>query len=232
MKTDLTSLLEIVKSIFRVLTFRATETEMTSWGKAHLAFGLLCAWLAGMGRSWDDAGASLLRKSGIGSIGYVLALSFLLYLIVDPLSESRTRYRHILTFVCFTAPLGMLYAIPVELFTPHETALQINMWFLAIVAAWRVALLAFYFRRALALSWSEVVLCTLLPLSIIMTPLTVMNFLNFIGEAMSGLREQGETDPMAGVLKFLGIFAFYSLLPLLAWHQIAIRNVNQKNWWQ
>ena len=231
MKTDLTSLPEIVKSIFRVLTFRATETEMASWGKAHLAFGLLCAWLAGMGRSWDDAGASLLRKSGIGSIGYVLALSLLLYLIVDPLSESRTRYRHILTFVCFTAPLGMLYAIPVELFTPRETALQINIWFLTIVAAWRVSLLAFYFRRALALSWGEVVLSTLLPLAIIMAPLTILKAANNFFSVMGGLRDNAATDPMTNILGFLGTVSVWALIPLVAWHQIAIRNVNQKNWW-
>jgi len=47
-------------------------------GGMHLMFGLLCAWLAGMGRYWDDPGAHLLQRLGVGSVIYVFALSFLL----------------------------------------------------------------------------------------------------------------------------------------------------------
>ncbi len=49
--------------------------------------------------------------------------------------------------VCLTAPPALLYAIPVERFFDAATARNINTGFLAFVAAWRVALLAFYLMR-------------------------------------------------------------------------------------
>ena len=43
-------------------------------------------------------------------------------------------------FVGLTALPGWLYAVPVERFLPLDTAQAVNAGFLALVAAWRVAL--------------------------------------------------------------------------------------------
>ena len=228
MKTE-TSLLNIVGITLRVLTFRATAEQLARLGNAHLAFGLICTWIAGIGRSWDDVGASLLRKSGIGSVGYIFALSLLLWLVIAPLCQGRTDYKRILTFVSLTSPLGMLYAIPVEQFLARETSLQINVMFLTFVASWRVALLAFYFRRGAGLTWSEVVLSTLFPLSIIMAPLTILKAAHEVLSTMGGLRENGAPDTMAMVLGHLGTLSVWAFLPLLFWHQMAMRSGGHKN---
>jgi hypothetical protein len=68
----------VFRTVARLLTFRLTQKEFLELGGMHLVFGLLCAWLAGMGRYWDDPGAHLLQRLGVGSVIYVFALSFLL----------------------------------------------------------------------------------------------------------------------------------------------------------
>ena len=45
-----------------------------------------------------------------------------------------------LAFVTLTAPPALLYAIPVERFMTPSAASVTNVWFLAVVAAWRVGL--------------------------------------------------------------------------------------------
>ena len=65
----------IFRTVARLLTFRLTQKEFLELGGRHLVFGLVCAWLAGMGRYWDDPGAHLLQRLGDGS-----ALSFLSFL--------------------------------------------------------------------------------------------------------------------------------------------------------
>ena len=220
------SLIEILATTLRVLTFRATCDEMSNFHWRHLALGLLCTWLAGIGRSWDDDTASLLRMSGIGSVAYVFGLSLLLWLVVMPLCEGHTDYRRVLTFVCLTSPLGVLYAIPVERFMSRADALQMNVAFLTIVAVWRVALLAFYWKRGVALTWVETFTSTLLPLTIIVAPLAVMRSAARIMEAMGGLRDKGDLDPTSAVLDSLGALAIYRVVPLLIWH---IALATQKN---
>ena len=65
----------IFRTVARLLTFRLTQKEFLELGRKHLVFGLVCAWLAGMGRYWDDPGAHLLQRLGAGSVIYVFALS-------------------------------------------------------------------------------------------------------------------------------------------------------------
>ena len=50
-------------------------------------------------------------------------------------------YRAFLALYWLTAPLAWIYAIPVERFLDPLTATQANLWFLAIVAVWRVLLI-------------------------------------------------------------------------------------------
>jgi hypothetical protein len=40
----------IFRTAARLLTFRLTQKEFLELGARHLVFGLVCAWLVGMGR--------------------------------------------------------------------------------------------------------------------------------------------------------------------------------------
>lgn len=208
--------LPVLRTAFRLLTFRASRNELLSLHNGHLAFGLLCTWLVGMGRAWDDEQAGAMQHLGIGSVIYVFVLSLLLWLTIRPLRAHDTSYRHILTFVCLASPPGFLYAIPVERFFHVEIARNINLAFLGIVATWRVALLAFYLYRVSSLRWFEVMVATLLPLSAIMAPLTILRVMAQTFEAMAGLREEKSmTNPTVDVLNFLGSLSIVAFLPLL-----------------
>ena len=47
----------VLKTALRFLTFRASRDELLAPDRRHLAFGLACTWVVGMGRYWDDPGA-------------------------------------------------------------------------------------------------------------------------------------------------------------------------------
>jgi hypothetical protein len=177
----------------RLLTFRSTREELARFGRRHLAFGIFCAWLVGMGRYWDDPRANLAQHLGVGSVVYVFALSF----------------------VALVSPPAILYAIPVERLFTLETAASLNVWFLATVAAWRVALLVFYLRRQAALDWLAVTVAGLLPLTAIVVALTVLNLERVAFDFMSGIRGTTANDRAYGVLVSLTIISFLLIGPLL-----------------
>jgi hypothetical protein len=208
------------------LTFRITAGELSSLGPRHLAFGLLCTWAAGVGRYWDDPDASVLQHFGAGSVAYVLVLSALLWLIAAPLRPRNHSYRRLLTFVTMTSPPALLYAIPVERFTDVPTAASINLWFLAIVAIWRVSLLAFYFSRGLSLRPGAIAVATLLPITLIITALAGLNLEHATFSIMGGLRDPSAKDRVYAVvvgLSFLSIAMFSLLLPVYLWIYVVIR---------
>jgi len=69
----------------RLLTFRSSKEELRALNYRHLIFGLVCTWLVGMGRWWEDPKASLLQHLGVGSIAYIVILAFFLWLVLWPL---------------------------------------------------------------------------------------------------------------------------------------------------
>ena len=206
----------ILNVVIRLLTFRITREELLLFNYNHLAFGIACTWIVGIGRWWDDPGANLLQHLGIGSVVYVFLLSLLLWLVIWPLKPQNWSYRHVLTFVSLTSPPAILYAIPVERFTSLETARSLNVWFLAIVAAWRVALLFFYLRRHARLSAFSIAVAALLPITFIVVTLTVLNLERAVFDVMGGLREGGTANDSAyGVLVALTILSTILFIPLL-----------------
>jgi len=102
--------------------------------------GIAFAWIAGMGRNWDHPSAHIWQYAGLGSVAYIFVLAAIIWLIVLPIRPEKWSYLSVLTFVGLTSPLDWLYAIPVERMTTMDFAISANMWFLAIVAFWRVAL--------------------------------------------------------------------------------------------
>jgi hypothetical protein len=110
--------------------------------------GALFVLSAGLAREYD--GEDLLRKPWflIIPLGASLAASFLLFVVAcSPVFRRAgrppflTAYRSFLTLFWMTAPLAWLYAIPYERFLSLLDATLANLWTLAIVAGWRVALM-------------------------------------------------------------------------------------------
>lgn len=74
----------VLNTISKVLFFRISKRELISLQGKHLAVGLIGTWIAGMGRYWDDPGARLLQKLGLGSVIYIFILAALIWAIVKP----------------------------------------------------------------------------------------------------------------------------------------------------
>ena len=138
---------DVPLTTLRLIFFRISQTELIGLTWKHLAFGVFCTWLVGMGRYWDNPRVGLLQHLGVGSVVYIFILSLFLWLIAWPLRPRNWSYFRVLTFVSLVSPPAVLYAIPVEKFAGIETANWINVWFLAIVAIWRVALLFSFLKR-------------------------------------------------------------------------------------
>ena len=201
----------------RTLTFRLTRLHIEALDWRCLALGLAFVGLVGAGRYWDDPDAILLHRLGVGSLAYVLGLSFLLWLIVLPMTNRRITYFHALTFVAMTSPPGFVYAVPVEWWTSANTAAIINGWLLAFVAAYRVALLAMFYRCAAALNAAGVTLLTLLPLALIMVVLAVLRIGPVVGRGMAGIRDGEPTaaQRLDEIIFGIGAYALMTLPVLL-----------------
>lgn len=120
-----------------------------------LWLGLLFVLSAGFAREYD--GQDLLHEPWhlLLPVGASLLTSFLLFLATydlilmkepsDPASASPpslwVAYPMFLGLFWLTAPLAWLYAIPYERFLTAAQATQANLWTLALVALWRVALM-------------------------------------------------------------------------------------------
>ena len=211
------STLNVINLAAKLLTFRLSREEFLRLNNKHLAFGLVCTWIVGMGRYWDDPGASLLQHLGVGSVVYILALSLLLWLIIWPLKPQAWSYRHVLTFVSLVSPPAIFYAIPVEQFYSLDSARTLNVWFLATVAIWRVSLLFFYLKRHAHLNPFRIVLAGLLPLTLIIVILTALNLERAVFDLMAGIRKSGTANDEAyAVLVLLTFWSVILFLPILA----------------
>lgn len=200
----------------KILIFRASREELEALGGRHLALGLILTWLVGMGRYWTHPNAHLLQYAGVGSVIYVFALSFLLFITAAGLRARDLQYRKLLTFITLTSPPAALYAIPVMRYWDLATAKEIRLWFLGIVALWRVALYVFYLRRAGGLSFSRILVGTALPIMIIVATLTFLNLDKAVFRIMGGLDVPGTpNDEAYGCLTMITILSVYGILPFL-----------------
>jgi hypothetical protein len=83
------------------------------------------------------------------------------------------------------------------------------------VAIWRVALLIFFFRRLGELPWFSITVATLLPLTLIVFTLTVLNLEKAVFEVMGGVREGTASDASYGILFLLSFFSILLIIPVL-----------------
>lgn len=221
-------MLQIVKDTFRLLTFRLGREEFLAFGYKHLVFGLVCTWLVGIGRYWDNPKAEFLQHLGVGSVVYIFVLALFLLFFIAPLKAKDWSYFRVLTFISLVAPPAVLYAIPVEKFVEMGTANAINAWFLLIVASWRVALLLFALRRFFAMNWLSAVTATFLPIGLIVLGLVTLNLERVVFNVMGGITEPSPNDSAYSVLVlilFLSIFLSpillitYLVLIVKAWQE-------------
>ena len=216
----------------KLLTFRQFKPDVSILN-LYLAFGIGFTWLCGIGRYWDNSKAELWQYLGLGSVVYVFILAFILWLVILPLKPAKWSYKNVLIFVSLTAPPAILYAIPVERFMSLESAQLANIWFLAIVAIWRVALLLKYLNNVAGLSGLCVLVATLLPLTLIVTALTLLNLEHVVFKIMAGL-EDHEKSANDGAYTILVIITYFSvmaspvLLSIYGWFVYKRRHKVQK----
>ncbi|HRI01068.1 MAG TPA: hypothetical protein PK006_08450 [Saprospiraceae bacterium] len=181
-----------------------------------------------MGRYWDDPRASLLQHLGLGSVIYIFCLAFFIWLIVLPLKVDGWTYKITLTFIALTSFPALFYAIPVERFYSLETANSINVWFLAIVALWRLFLLYFFLYQFSGLTSLQITTVTLLPICLIISILTYLNLHKVVFNIMGGTRVQNPQTESYLVLFSLTILSAILLGPLLVLYGIAIYQRQKK----
>ncbi len=198
-------LAEVLRTEARLLAFRPVKPDMARLGRHYLALGFFFTWLAGVGRYWDNPRAEIWQTLGLGSVAYVLVLAALLWLIVLPLGPRNWSYRGVLTFVTLTSPPALLYAIPVERFFSLQAAQTINVWFLAVVALWRVVLLFLYLKRSAGLNAVATTVAGLLPLVLIVAALAALNLEHVVFRIMGGLAEDERSANDAAYLVLLVI---------------------------
>lgn len=221
--------MSFIQSIWRLLTFRISKEEMFGFTKQHFIAGLAGTWLVGIGRYWDDPGASSLQHAGLGSVIYIFCLSAFVWLIILPFKVENWKYFNIVTFISLTSFPALLYAIPVERFFPLDTAARINVWFLAIVASWRLALLFQFMKRYCDFPGYIVTAVTLLPVCLIINVLSLLNLERAVFEIMGGVREKTANDNAYVVLLIITTISYIFILPLIIAYIIGIANYRKKN---
>ncbi len=194
----------------KLLSFRQFKPD-TSIFNYYLAFGLGFTWLCGIGRYWDNPKAHLWQYLGLGSVGYIFMLALILWLVIWPLKPANWRYKNVLLFVSLTSPPAILYAIPVERFMRFESAQAANVWFLAVVAVWRVALLFKYLSNSARLSGLCVLVATLLPLTLIVTVLAALNLEHVVFKIMAGLEDHEKSANDSAYMTMI-IMTYFSVV--------------------
>ncbi len=210
--------MDLIKAIYRLLTFKLNRDEMLQFDKKHFIAGLTGTWIVGMGRYWDDEGASLLQLLGLGSVIYIFILAAFIWLIIKPFFVENWSYFTIVTFIGLTSFPAILYAIPVEKFVTIRTANTMNVWFLAIVAVWRLLLLNYFLKRFTKLSYGNILTVTLMPICLIISVLTALNLHRIVFNIMGGVRNPSPHEGAYFILMLLtGISAILTIPLLLAY---------------
>jgi hypothetical protein len=212
----------ILNTVIRLLTFRLTREEMLQFNKTHFLVGLVGTWIIGMGRYWDDHHAHLLQYLGLGSVIYIFVLAVFIWLILKPFQIKNWNYFTVLTFIVLTAFPAIFYAIPVERFFSIQTANTMNVWFLAIVAAWRLGLLYYFLKCFTGLSTGNILTVTLMPICLIISALTALNLHRVVFNIMGGIRNPTPHDSSYIILMLLTGISMILVLPLLIAYGIGI----------
>jgi hypothetical protein len=210
------------QTIKQLLIFRLNREEMLSFKQKHFLIGLAGTWFVGIGRYWDDPGASLLQHLGLGSVIYIFVLALFIWLIVKPFAIEGWTYFRVVTFIGLTSFPAIFYAIPVERFFSIETANAINVWFLAMVASWRLGLLFYFLKHFTRLKIWNILVITLMPICLIIASLTALNLHRVVFNIMGGVRNPTPHDAAYTVLLILMGLSVILVGPLLVGYGVAV----------
>jgi len=210
------------QTIKQLLIFRLNREEMLSFKQKHFLIGLAGTWFVGIGRYWDDPGASLLQHLGLGSVIYIFVLALFIWLIVKPFAIEGWTYFRVVTFIGLTSFPAIFYAIPVERFFSIETANAINVWFLAMVASWRLGLLFYFLKHFTRLKIWNILVITLMPICLIIASLTALNLHRVVFNIMGGVRNPTPHDAAYTVLLILTGLSVILVGPLLVGYGVAV----------
>lgn len=215
--------LGIVEAFVRVLFFRATTEEILGLGWKHLACGLACTWLVGMGRYWDNPRAEQLQHLGLGSVIYVFVLAAFLWLVVWPLKPANWSYFRLLVYITLTSPPAALYALPVEKWIGMDAAINANLTFLWIVAAWRVALLFRFLFKVAELRGFTLVTAAMGPIAFILISLALLNLQKVVFDFMGGFRHRpGVQDAAYISMVLIAALTYWLGLPVVITYIILV----------
>ena len=217
----------VLKDQFALLFFREFRPQLSEFWLFYLGWGLFTTWLVGVGRYWDHPNADAWQYAGLGSLTYVFVLSAIIWLLAMPLKPENLSYRNILIFVTLTSLPAILYAIPVERFMSLKNAQTTNIWFLAVVATWRVALYFVFLQRVAKFGSSAVAVITLLPLTIIVTTLAALNLEHAIFDLMGGIRDETANDHAFGFLFVISFFSVCATPIFLIWYAVLVYNARK-----
>lgn len=218
----------LTRTNFRILTFQSTEAELQALGPAHLRWGLLWTWLAGVGRYWDHPNPHLIQRLGLGSVVYVFIFAAFMWAVLWPLRPRGHSFIHLLTYVSLVSPPALLYAIPVEKFLTMAGATQANIAFLGMVALWRLALLFRFLRVGCGMGRLRTLVGALLPMMVIIAALALLNLERAVFNIMGGLTKGTANDGAYFVillLTFISVYAFpvflmtYLFMSYKAWEE-------------
>ena len=214
----------VIRTEVKFLSFQSVKLDMKNLANYYLAFGILTAWIVGIGRYWDNPRADVWQYLGLGSVAYIFILALILWLLIMPLKPENWSYKAVLIFVGMTSLPGILYAIPVEKFFPMETASLLNVLFLAFVATWRVILLFLYMIRSAKLSGLSVFVASVLPLTIIVSALAVLNLEHVVFRIMAGIAEdeRSANDAAYTILLVITYFSYIASPVLLLTYIVMI----------
>ncbi|NOQ73549.1 MAG: hypothetical protein GQ574_16200 [Crocinitomix sp.] len=214
----------LFSTLFKLLTFRITRAEMLKFETKHLILAIAGAWLVGVGRYWDDSRASDLQHLGLGSVIYIFLLAAFIWIIVLPFKVEGWDYKVVLTFIGLTSLPAVFYAIPVEQFLSMKTANSVNVWFLAIVAIWRLALLFYFLRIFTRLGALYIVTIALMPICLIISVLTMLNLHRVVFDIMRGMHDPTPHDDSYFVLMLLTVVSLFLAIPLIISYVVGIVN--------
>ncbi|MGI8923601.1 MAG: hypothetical protein ACR2HJ_06100 [Fimbriimonadales bacterium] len=186
---------QVLSDLGDVLLLRISGDRIRGLGWKHFALGLVLTWIVGIGRWYDDPDAVLAQQLGAGSVGYIFVISLLICWLGGPFATAREipwTYPRVLTYVSLTALPGIVYAFPIEWVASASVSRYYNLSALALVSAWRVAMLVRLYRDGAGMKPTQTAATTLFLISGIVLVLSFARVLNAVASAMGGFREEGE----------------------------------------
>lgn len=225
-----------VVTIFEYLAGRRGAILEVASDRRALLVGAVLVLSAALARNYDRA--SLVHEPWrlLGPFVASLAIGVPLFLVLYGFSRLKgmeapgilRAYRSFLGLYWMTAPLAWLYGIPYERFFPTAGAVEANLWTLALVSLWRVALMiravsvVFGMKVRIALPLVMLVADVAALTALAVVPMPVVSLMGGISPEQAGIAFAGLLVNVLGWLS-LPIWILYVLV-------LAIGSTDRPEW--